>query len=259
MRWGWLPLLAVPIAAGLAAVTFAPRSSAAVASVSSEAVASVSSEAVASPGTVASTYRRDCAVCHGGNGEGSDRGPSLTGVGRASVDYYLSTGRMPLDNPDSVPSRHRPRYDAALRHALVDYVWNLTGRGGEDIPHLDLAHADLANGGELFRLNCAACHSWAGTGGALTKRQAPSLAPSTPAQIAEAVRTGPGWMPAFGHAAIDDAQLADLVAYTRYATHPDNRGGLALSHVGPLAEGAVGVFVGVGLLLLFTRWIGTRE
>jgi ubiquinol-cytochrome c reductase cytochrome c subunit len=242
MRWAWVPLLAVPFAAGLAAVTLAPRSSAAV-----------------NERDVASTFRRDCAVCHGGTGEGSDRGPSLTGVGRASLDYYLSTGRMPLDNPDAIPSRHRPRYDAPLRRALVDYVWNLTGRGGIDTPRVDLAHADLAAGGELYRLNCAACHSWAGTGGALTKRQAPSLAPSTPTQIAQAVRTGPGWMPAFGSAAIDGRQLDDLVAYTRYATHPNNRGGLALSHVGPLAEGAVGVFVGVGLLLLFTRWIGTRE
>lgn len=237
-----MPLLAVPFAAGLAAVTLAPRSGAAV-----------------SKREVATTYRQDCAVCHGGAGQGSDRGPSLVGAGRASVDYYLSTGRMPLDEPDDIPHRHEPRYRAALRRALVDYVWELTGRTGPDIPHVDLRGADLAPGGELYRLNCAACHSWAGTGGALTERQAPSLQRSTPTQIAEAVRTGPGWMPRFGAAAIDDSQLADVVAYTRYATRPDNRGGLALGHVGPLAEGAVAVFVGVGLLLLFTRWIGTRE
>jgi ubiquinol-cytochrome c reductase cytochrome c subunit len=243
MRWAWLPLLAVPFAVGLAAVAVVPRSSAA---------------ATSTP-HVATIYRQDCAVCHGGKGAGSQRGPTLIGAGRASLDYYLSTGRMPLGHPDDIPRRHAPRYSAAVRRALVDYIWNLTGRTGPDIPHVDLAHANLAVGGELFRLNCAACHSWAGTGGALTKRQAPPLAPSTPTQIAEAVRTGPGWMPAFGTAAISDAQLSDLVAGTRYAAHPNNRGGLPLGHVGPLAEGAVGVFVGVGLLLLFTRWIGTRE
>jgi ubiquinol-cytochrome c reductase cytochrome c subunit len=204
-------------------------------------------------------YREDCAVCHGGDGNGSERGPTLVGSGRASVDYYLSTGRMPLDQPDDVPRRHPPKYSRATIRALVDYVWELTGRTGPDIPHLDLQRADIARGGELYRLNCAACHSWAGTGGALSKREAPSIAPSTPTEIAEAVRTGPGWMPAFGTAAISDSQLSDVVAYARYAAHPDNHGGLPLGHVGPLAEGAVSVFVGLGLLLLFTRWIGTRD
>jgi ubiquinol-cytochrome c reductase cytochrome c subunit len=143
--------------------------------------------------------------------------------------------------------------------ALVDYAWELTGRTGPDIPHVDLRHAGIARGGELYRLNCAACHSWAGTGGALTERQAPSIAPSTPTQIAEAIRVGPGWMPHFGTAAITDSQLPDVVAYARYSAHPNNRGGQPLGHVGPLAEGAVSVFVGLGLLLLFTRWIGTRD
>jgi ubiquinol-cytochrome c reductase cytochrome c subunit len=246
MRWLWASLIAVPLAAGLAAATAAHGSVAAGA-------------AVAAPRDVGTVYRQDCAVCHGGTGTGSARGPSLVGAGRASVDYYLTTGRMPLEDPDDIPRRHKPPYSPATIHALVDYVWELTGRTGPDIPKVDLRHADIAQGGELYRLNCAACHSWAGTGGALTKRQAPSLEPSTPTQIAEAVRVGPGWMPAFGTAAINDSQLADVVAYARYAAHPDNRGGAELGHVGPLAEGAVSVFIGLGLLLLFTLWIGTRE
>jgi ubiquinol-cytochrome c reductase cytochrome c subunit len=243
MRWLWASLIAVPLAAGLAAATAAPRSGA----------------AATAPRDVATVYREDCAVCHGGEGQGSDRGPTLVGAGRAAVDYYLSTGRMPINDPDDIPRRHRPKYSATMIRALVDYVWELTGRSGPDIPRVDLRAANIARGGELYRLNCAACHSWAGTGGELTERQAPSIKPSTPTQIAEAVRVGPGWMPQFGTAAIPDAQLPDVVAYARYAAHPDNRGGTPLGHVGPLAEGAVSVFVGLGLLLLFTRWIGTRD
>jgi len=45
----------------------------------------------------------------------------------------------------------------------------------------------------------------------------------------------------------------------RYLDHPDDRGGDPLGHFGPLAEGAIAVFVGLGLLVLAVRWIGTRS
>jgi ubiquinol-cytochrome c reductase cytochrome c subunit len=42
-------------------------------------------------------YEQSCITCHGSNLEGvSDRGPSLIGVGEASVFFQVSTGRMPL-------------------------------------------------------------------------------------------------------------------------------------------------------------------
>ena len=85
--------------------------------------------------------------------------------------------------------------------------------------------ASVAQGGSVFRLQCAACHAWAGDGGALLHREAPALHEATPTQIAEAVRVGPGAMPAFGTAALTDGQLADLVAYVRYLDHPKDRGG----------------------------------
>jgi ubiquinol-cytochrome c reductase cytochrome c subunit len=243
----WLLMLALPLAAGVAGATLASRS------------AGAQAPAQADERAVATLYREDCAVCHGGSGGGSDRGPTLVGTGRAGLDYYLTTGRMPLDEPDDVPTRHHPRYSPETIRALIEYVWVLTGRTGPDIPRIDTARADIARGGDLYRLNCAACHSWAGTGGALSQREAPSIRPSTPTQIAEAIRVGPGWMPAFGTAAIGDKELSDVVAYAHYAARPKNRGGEPLGHVGPLAEGAVSVFVGLGFLLLCTLWIGTRE
>jgi ubiquinol-cytochrome c reductase cytochrome c subunit len=238
-------LLLVPVVVGMTAAFAVPRGAA--------------SGDVDDARDVGTVYRQDCAVCHGGEGGGSRRGPSLLHSGRAGVYYYVSTGRMPLDEPGATPRRHDPRYSPAMIERLVDYIAVLQHGAGPEEPRLDLTNADLATGGELFRLNCAACHSWAGTGGALSNRQAPSLKPSTPRQIAAAIRFGPGYMPAFGTAAISDAQLSDVVAATVYAAHPRNRGGFPLGHLGPLAEGAVAIVVALGLLVFFTRWIGTRE
>lgn len=210
------------------------------------------------PEEVRLTYLRDCATCHGAEGKGSQLGPEIAGVGRALVDYTLSTGRMPIEQPDDEMVRRRPRYPAAMRRALVEYVAGFAP-GGVDIPAVSLPDADLAMGAELFRLNCAACHSWAGDGGALLHREAPSVKPATATQIAEAVRAGPGSMPAFGAAAFDDHELASVVAYTRSLRHPEDRGGWHLWHLGPLPEGGVAWIIGMGLLVLATGWIGERN
>ncbi len=206
------------------------------------------------------TYLADCAVCHGADGRGTNQGPSLVGVGRASIDYEVSTGRMPIDpvtGPDQQPRRHKPRYPAPARTELVDYVAGLTGIE-PDIPDVSASNADVAAGGEIFRLNCAACHAWAGDGGALLHREAPALHSATPTQIAEAVRVGPGLMPAFGTAAIDDRKLSDVVAYVRELDNAQDRGGNPLWHLGPVAEGFVAWGAGLSLLILATLWIGDR-
>jgi ubiquinol-cytochrome c reductase cytochrome c subunit len=221
-------------------------------------------------------FLSDCAVCHGSSGQGTARGVSLKGVGRASIDYELTTGRMPLvaagrsdqpgrpiqplpddalGDPEEVPRRHHPAYSPATIRALVDYVSQLTGGGGPDIPVL--RGGDVAAGGVAFRLQCAACHAWAGDGGALLHREAPSLQSATPTQIAEAVRVGPGQMPAFGTAALDDRQLDSVVGYVLYLRQPNDRGGEPLWHLGPVVEGAVAL-LSIGGLLVLTNWIGDR-
>jgi ubiquinol-cytochrome c reductase cytochrome c subunit len=204
-------------------------------------------------------FLRDCSVCHGADARGTQRGPSLAHEGTASLDYWISTGRMPLSSPDVAPERQTPKYSRATINALVDYIQSINGGGGPSIPVIHPATANVAAGGELFRLNCAACHSWAGTGGALTERAAPSTHEASTTQIAEAVRTGPGRMPAFGPAALTNQQLSEVVAYTRYLAHPTDRGGWALGHLGPYSEGAVAVVIGLGLLVAATRWLGTRH
>jgi ubiquinol-cytochrome c reductase cytochrome c subunit len=232
---------------------------------------------IVSPADARLVFLRDCATCHGADARGTDDGPTLQGVGRASIDYWVSTGRMPLvsntrsakspqnepplgqvlADPTATPARHKPRYAPPTLKALVDYVASIAP-GGPGIPTLDLEHASLADGGQVYREQCAACHSWSGVGGALYQRAAPTVHDATPTQIAEAMRTGPEPMPAFGTAAVSNKELNDVVAYVRYLDHPSNRGGAPLWYIGPVAEGAIAIILGLGVLLLAIRWIGTR-
>ena len=211
-----------------------------------------------------SLYLQGCVSCHGTSGKGvggkgdDARGPDITDAGEAGAYYMLSTGRMPLGDPDQQPHRKHPAYGPKQIQQLVAYVASLGH--GPALPKVDLADADLALGGSTFRANCQACHSASGSGGALSYgRAAPSLHQAEPEQVAAAVRAGPGQMPVFGASEIDRKQLSDLVAYVQYLRHPDDRGGLAIGRVGPVPEGFVAWSVGVVLLLACVFWIGTRS
>ena len=241
--------LALPILAGVAvALTVRP------------AAGTQSPAPAPSAAQVRTTYLADCATCHGANGAGTPRGPSVLTSGRAGVDFYLSTGRMPLGSPQQAVQRHPPRYDAPTIAALIDYISSLPGFTGPDIPIVDTKNADLGQGGSLYRLNCAACHAWSGRGGALLHREAPALGQATPTQIVEAMLVGPGNMPKFGPPAVTPEQRNDIAAYTQtIARHPNDAGGFPLWHLGPLPEGAVALFAGVALLLVLARYIGTRS
>jgi ubiquinol-cytochrome c reductase cytochrome c subunit len=200
-----------------------------------------------------------CTTCHGGDGRGvENRGPTVLGVGAASVDFYLTTGRMPLDRPRAQAERKRVAYSAAQIRQLVAYVTSLAP--GPAVPRVDPATGDLPDGLHLYANNCAPCHSSAAAGGALGHAvYAPALNRATPLQIAEAVRIGPGAMPVFGPDTLDDAQLASVVRYVGYLHHPDDRGGLGLGHLGPIPEGFVAWVVGLGAMLVAVRWIGTKD
>jgi ubiquinol-cytochrome c reductase cytochrome c subunit len=208
-------------------------------------------------------YQQACAWCHGAEGEGTTFGPSLVGVGAASADFMLRTGRMPIATVEQQPERRPPTYTTEQITALVDYVASLGP--GPPIPSVDPAAGDLALGQQLYELHCAACHSSTGFGGALTNGlHAPGLADSSPTEVAEAVRIGgaglrTGHMPRFGPEILTDQQLDALVRYVEYLRHPQDRGGLGLSHIGPVAEGFVAWGGALLVLLLFTRWIGKRS
>jgi ubiquinol-cytochrome c reductase cytochrome c subunit len=167
---------------------------------------------------------------------------------------------MPIDDPNDQPRRRAPAYDERTIRALVDYVGGLPGgavAAGPPIPEVDTRHADVANGASVWRLNCAACHQWSGNGGALLDEPAPDVRPATATEIAEAVRSGPGSMPSFGVAAVGNRDLDDLTAYmTTSLAHPSDPGGWALGHIGPVAEGAVALVAGLGVLAVVCRLLG---
>jgi ubiquinol-cytochrome c reductase cytochrome c subunit len=200
-------------------------------------------------------YLAACASCHGDEGEGTPRGPVLKGVGAASMQYYLTTGRMPIDDPDALIQRGTPAYSPELIEGLITHVEGFGG-GGPPIPELDLPAADVAHGGVLYRSQCASCHTTAGVGGALLYQEAPPVHAATATQTADAIRVGPGTMPAFGEAALSDKELNDVVAYVEYLDSPADEGGLPLGHLGPLVEGLVGWVVGMGTFVLLALWIG---
>jgi ubiquinol-cytochrome c reductase cytochrome c subunit len=199
-----------------------------------------------------------CASCHGPQGEGTENAPSLVGVGPAAVDFMLSTGRMPLGDPDQQPTRQAPKYSAEEIEALVRFVGTL-GPGGESIPFVSPEAGDLSRGRDIYGSNCLACHGAGAQGATVGAGQiAPSLHRATPVQIAEAVRVGPGPMPPFAEELIDQHELDSLVRYVMDLRTESNPGGLDLGRVGPVVEGFVGWVVGLGLLLLVIRLTGTK-
>ena len=54
-----------------------------------------------------------------------------------------------------------------------------------------------------------------------------------------------------------DEQLNDVAKYVQYIDSPDDRGGQPLWHLGPVAEGAVGLLA-VAVLMVVIRLIGSR-
>jgi ubiquinol-cytochrome c reductase cytochrome c subunit len=210
-------------------------------------------------------YLRDCAWCHATSGEGTERAPDLlSGTnGPALTDFMLSTGRMPLNDPDA-RSRHRsPAYTRAQIDAIVDYVATF-GAAGPDVPSANPSFGNLATGQDLYLENCAACHSTTLIGGALATapdrpvQNAPSLRQSSAVEIEEAMETGPGAMPVFGSDTFTPHEVDSIVRYVLRLQNPGDRGGAPLGHIGPVTEGAAGWILGLGALLVVARWIGTK-
>jgi ubiquinol-cytochrome c reductase cytochrome c subunit len=172
------------------------------------------------------------------------------------VDFQLSTGRMPVSQAAPQPRRREPVFSADEISALVGHVASFGG--GPQIPRV--APGDVAAGRELFAANCAPCHGATGSGAVLTNgRSAPPLYDASATQVAEAVRVGPGLMPAFPSQVLTDQQVDDLTSYVRrLRTERLDAGGNPLGRLGPLIEGVVAWLAVLGLLVAAVRWLGRR-
>ncbi|HXX91621.1 MAG TPA: c-type cytochrome [Acidimicrobiales bacterium] len=207
-------------------------------------------------------FQLNCASCHGATALGTDKAPNLVGLGAATVDFWVSTGRMPLAVTSQQAVRKPVRFTHRQILEIVAYVSSLAppALSGPAIPVVHLQGANVSMGNSLFVLNCASCHTITGSGDALADGfHAPSLHEATSTQVAEAVRTGPGNMPRFGTGSLSDQEVADIVSYVKGPIqHPNNAGGLALGGIGPVAEGFIALLIGVGICMLLAFWIGDR-
>ena len=205
-------------------------------------------------------YLEGCSSCHGLNAQGTSNGPTLIGVGAAAVHFQVSTGRMPMAAPGAQAPTKPADYTDAEVAQMAAYIASLAP--GPAIPtaeQLDYSDADIAEGGVLFRINCAQCHQAAGGGGALTDgKYAPSLMEATPQEIYEAMLTGPQNMPVFGDGTLQVEDKQAIIAYVMDLQQAPNPGGLSLGRLGPVSEGlflwagAMAAFVGLAV------WIGIK-
>jgi ubiquinol-cytochrome c reductase cytochrome c subunit len=201
-------------------------------------------------------YQGDCSSCHGVALQGiPGTAPSLRGVGAGPVDFYLSTGRMPLDQPFQVPLRNPPLYSRTQINAIVDYV---ASYGGPPAPTADPANGDLALGRHAYTLHCAGCHQIVARGGLTVNVPVPDLLAATSDQIAEAIRMGPYVMPHFDVKQIDQHQLDSIARYVLWTRHPDNAGGWGIYNIGPIPEGMVAWFLALLAMVVVARLIGER-
>jgi ubiquinol-cytochrome c reductase cytochrome c subunit len=197
-----------------------------------------------------------CASCHGIDAQGmAGRAPSLHGVGAQAADFYLETGRMPLASPRQQPTRTRPAFPPEQIRALIAYVASF---GGPTIPTVSPHSGSLSAGQQLFALDCAGCHTIQARGGVVTGAFVPALTPSTPRQIAEAVRIGPYAMPPFGRGQLSSAEIDSIARYVASTNRPQDPGGWDIGRIGPITEGMAAWLLAAVALLLIARLLGER-
>ncbi|MGW7005689.1 cytochrome bc1 complex diheme cytochrome c subunit [Streptomyces sp. NPDC054933] len=207
-------------------------------------------------------YSVGCASCHGTSGQGTHNGPSLVGVGAAAVDFQVGTGRMPAQQPGAQVPRKKAIYDQAQIDQLAAYIASLGP--GPAIPtkqQYSPDGADIANGGQLFRTNCAQCHNSSGKGGALSEGKfAPTLDGVDPKHIYEAMLTGPQNMPNFPDSTMPQKDKKDIIAYLAQvdSSKSESPGGLELGGLGPVSEGLFAWIFGLGAMITVAIWVAAH-
>jgi ubiquinol-cytochrome c reductase cytochrome c subunit len=208
-----------------------------------------------------SLFDTSCITCHGANGQGvTGRGPSLLGVGSAAVEFQVNTGRMPAVRPEAQAEEKQPVFDEKGAQQLGAYVESLGG--GPQVPPGDNLHSggNIAQGGDLFRVNCSSCHAFGGGGGALSSGKfAPTLANASDRTIYAAMLSGPQNMPVFGDNQLSPQEKSDVIAYIQNLKSDDSPGGLSIGKIGPVAEGLVIFLVGIVVLVFATLWIAGKS
>ena len=205
-------------------------------------------------------FAANCATCHGLNLQGTTQGPTLIGVGAASVDFQVGTGRMPAAATGPQAEEKPVQFTESQVAALAAYVASLAP--GPAIPSDEYlkGDGDAAAGAELFRINCAMCHNVAGAGGALTEgKYAPPLGGVSADHVYEAMITGPQNMPVFNDANISPEDKANIITYLKYLDETPSVGGYGLGDLGPVSEGLFIWIFGLGAIVAITVWLTAKS
>ena len=204
-----------------------------------------------------------CSSCHGLGAEGTSQGPTLIGVGAASVDFQMGTGRMPAARAEAQLPARQVNYSQEQIDAVAAFVASLgpgpeTPKESEYTPE-GLSEEEIARGGNLFRANCSACHGIVGGGGAMPNGEyAPSLVDTSSKHIYEAMRTGPQQMPTFPKEVMPDESVREIIGYLDAAHEQPNYGGLTMGEAGPVSEGFWVFVIGIGGLAIVATWIAKK-
>jgi len=205
-------------------------------------------------------FLANCATCHGLHAEGTKIAPSLAGVGAAAVDFQVGTGRMPLAGPGVQAARSdKIKFTDAQIASLASYAASLAP--GPSVPDGQFTKGDgnIARGNQLFKVNCAMCHNFAGSGGALTRgKYAPSLRNVTGTHIYEAMVSGPQSMPVFNETNLSPTDKNDIISYLHDLDKDKNPGGMNLGNLGPVSEGMFIWVFGLGLVVAAAVWLGKK-
>jgi len=205
-------------------------------------------------------FLANCATCHGLNAAGSTAGPSLVGVGAAAVDFQVGTGRMPLAGPAIQASRSDTvKFTDEQIASLAAYVAALGPGPSVPDPQFTKGDGNIARGNQLFKVNCAMCHNFAGSGGALTRgKYAPSLRDVSGKHMYEAMETGPQSMPVFNDANLSPTDKNDIISYMHELDKDENPGGMTLGNLGPVSEGMFIWVFSLGLMIAAAVWVGSK-
>jgi ubiquinol-cytochrome c reductase cytochrome c subunit len=205
-------------------------------------------------------FLANCASCHGMNAQGTKAAPSLIGVGAASVAFQVGSGRMPAKASGPQLPDNQVQFTDSQITDLAAYVASLApGPAVPDDKWLQ-ANGNATRGGELFRINCAMCHNAVGAGGALTGgKWAPNLNGVEPAEIYEAMITGPQNMPVFNDTNLTPQDKNDIITYLVYQSSHSSPGGYELANLGPVAEGLFAWIFGLGFIIAITIWLGAKS
>ena len=205
-------------------------------------------------------FAANCASCHGLAAQGSSVAPTLIGVGAASVDFQVGTGRMPAAASGPQAEQKPVQFTDAQVAALATYIASLgPGPAIPDERYLT-GKGDLSTGGELFRVNCAMCHNVAGAGGALTQgKYAPPLSGVSAKHIYEAMITGPQNMPVFNDLNITPEDKANIISYLKFLDKNPSPGGLDLGGLGPVSEGLFVWIFTLGSVVAITVWLTAKS